>query len=57
MKVSHKNRNRGYSIQQIDNNGKILNEFSTIQEAVDILKISRKKAYANSFSEFKFIKI
>jgi|AntAceMinimDraft_18_1070375.scaffolds.fasta_scaffold28010_4 hypothetical protein len=57
MRLSHKNRDRGYVIQQIDNKGNILNKFKTIKEAIDILKISRKKAYANTFNNFKFIKL
>lgn len=57
MSLSHKNRDRGYYIEQIDNKGKVLNKFKTIKEAVDTLKISRKKAYQNSFKDFKFVKI
>lgn len=57
MKKSAANRTRDYIIHIIDNNGKFLYEFKTIQEAVDSLGISRKKAYANSFKEFKIKKI
>lgn len=56
MSNSHKNRVLNYIIQQVDNNGIVLNEFKTIKEAVEILKISRKKAYENTIKEFKFIK-
>jgi|AntAceMinimDraft_18_1070375.scaffolds.fasta_scaffold126537_2 hypothetical protein len=54
---SQKKRNRNYIIKQINNQGSIIGEFSTIKEAINKLKISRKKAYANTFKEFKFIKI
>ena len=57
MSNSQKNRERKYYIQQIDNKGNVINEFTTIIEAVNILKISKKKAYANTFLEFTFKKI
>lgn len=56
MRISAKNREINYFIQQVDNNGNLLNEFKTISEAIETLKISRKKAYANSFKEFSFKK-
>lgn len=54
--ISQKNRNRGYIIQQINLDGKCLNEFKTISEAINILNISKKKAYSNTFKDFKFVK-
>ena len=35
----------------------IMNEFKTIKEAIEKLGISQKKAYQNSFKDFKFKKI
>jgi hypothetical protein len=56
MSISQKNRDRKYLVDQIDNEGKKIGEFKTIVEAIKKLNLSSKKAYANSYKEFKFIK-
>lgn len=57
MSNIHKNLDHNYYIQQVDKNGKELGVFKTISEAVNVLHISRKKAYNNTFLEFTFKKI
>lgn len=56
-RANSKNKKRSYHIEMMDIEGNLIRPFNTMREAIDKLNLSSKKAYNNSYPNFKFRKI